>query len=80
MKAASQDDRALQRGLRRLLAQLVRQARRDLQRVPVHPKHAVHDLRTRMKKLPAILGLVKKHVPPRASSRNWAGWSAVSGR
>lgn len=63
MKPGDPSPANLRAGLRALLVQLVKQARRDLQKLPRHPEKAVHNIRARMKKFAAILRLVKKNIP-----------------
>lgn len=48
------------------MIQLARQARNDLARIPRHPARAIHALRTRMKKLPAIVHLVESRLSTRS--------------
>lgn len=66
MNPGEQDTGTLPRRFEHLLLQLARQARRDLERLPHHPKRAVHALRTRMKKLAAIVRLVRSGLPERS--------------
>lgn len=66
MKPGKTNGSALPRRFQDLLVQLARQARNDLARIPRHPPRAIHALRTRMKKLPAILRLVESRVSTRS--------------
>jgi CHAD domain-containing protein len=66
MKLKKSNGLTLPRRFRQLLLQLVHQARNDLKGIPRHPKRCIHALRTRMKKLPAILRLVEPQLPDRS--------------
>lgn len=57
------------RRLPRLLSGIVAQVEGDLRRMNRHPAESVHALRRRIKKLGAILRLVRKHVPARSLER-----------
>ena len=63
MKPGKRHGSALSRRFQELMLQLARQARGDLEKVPRHSRRAIHALRTRMKKLAAIIRLVKSHLP-----------------
>lgn len=63
MKPGNVEGPMLSRLFRRLLVQLAHQARNDLDSIPRHPARAIHALRTRMKKLPAIVRLVEARLP-----------------
>ncbi|MCE9519366.1 MAG: CHAD domain-containing protein [Verrucomicrobia bacterium] len=66
MKPGSNNERYdLPRSFRQLLLQLARESRSDLKKIPHHPKRAIHALRTRMKKLSAIVNLVGLSIPAR---------------
>jgi len=47
---------------RHFFRRLTRLARLDLQKLPQHPDRSIHNLRVRMKKLAAVLRLVKSHI------------------
>lgn len=66
MKPGKSNGSALPRRFRHLLIQLARQAQSDLARIPSHPARAIHALRTRMKKLPAIVHLVESRLSERS--------------
>lgn len=66
MKAGNSNGHPLSRRFRHLLLQLAHQARNDLENIPRHPRRAVHALRIRMKKLPAIIRLVGSRIPGRS--------------
>ncbi|HEY2573701.1 MAG TPA: CHAD domain-containing protein [Verrucomicrobiaceae bacterium] len=66
MKLKKSNGLTMPRRFRHLLLQLALQARNDLEKVPRHPKRSIHALRTRMKKLPAILRLVESQLPDRS--------------
>lgn len=53
--------------LKNLLTGLARHAEGDLRRIPSAPAENIHALRTRMKKLHALLRLANHHVPPETS-------------
>ena len=66
MKPGKSNGLTLPRRFRHLLLQIARQARNDLKRIPRNPKRAIHALRVRMKKLPAIVSLVESRLRPRS--------------
>ncbi len=66
MKPGINKGRNLPRDFRQLLLQLALQSRLDLEKIPHHPKRAIHALRTRMKKLSAIVHLVGPRIPARS--------------
>jgi hypothetical protein len=63
MKRDAQGHPPLERRFQRFLSRLVRHARDDLQQLPLHAQRRIHVLRVRMKKLGAILPLVKSRIP-----------------
>lgn len=65
MKREAQGDPPLERRFQRFLSRLVKHARDDLQHLPLHTHHRIHVLRVRMKKLGAIMPLVRSRVPKR---------------
>lgn len=54
--------------LRRMLMQFAILAENDLRRIPKTPRHSVHALRTRMKKLRSILRLAHGQIAPTAGT------------
>lgn len=66
MKPGKSSGPTLPRRFRHLLIQLARQAHNDLKKIPRHPVRAIHALRTRMKKIPAIVHLVESRLPARS--------------
>ena len=62
MKREAQGGPPLERRFQRFLSRLIKHARNDLQHLPLHTHHRIHVLRVRMKKLGAIMPLVKSRV------------------
>ncbi len=66
MKPGKSQGHILPDSFRQLLLQLAHQSQRDLEKIPHHPKRAIHALRTRMKKLSAIVHLVRPRIAARS--------------
>lgn len=64
MKRTPADGSPLAGRFRHFFRHLTSLARHDLQKLPEHPARSIHHLRVRMKKLAAVLRLVKRRMRP----------------
>lgn len=77
MKASQNSTALLPRRFRMVLLHLAEEACRDLESVGTNADRAAHALRTRMKNLRALLGLVKERLPKAARKSIGASASAL---